>query len=76
MLKVKFPDTKLSFNYIGGAEPVCIVSGKEGEEIHRGFDAVESISILMDRLRTEEIDELESIHRYPEEIRIIAVVAD
>ncbi len=76
MLKVEFPDTELSFNYISGAEPVCIVSGEEGEEIHRGFDATESIFVVIDRLCTEEMDELERLHRHPEEVKITAVVAD
>ena len=76
MLKVEFPDTELSFNYISGAEPVCIVSGGEGEEIHRGFDATESIFVVIDRLCTEEMDELERLHRHPEEVKITAVVAD
>ncbi len=75
-LNVEFPDTGMKFSYVSGAEPVCIVSSQEGEEIHRGFDAVESIYVLVDRLCTEEMDELERIHRQPEEVRITAVVAD
>ena len=77
-LTVEFPDdvNYLSFNYVSGAEPVCIVSGERGEEIHRGFDAVDSIYFLIDRLYASETDELERTYRRPGAVRITAVVQD
>lgn len=81
MLQVEYPDEHVKFTYVGGAEPILTEevethSGVAKIEVMRGFDAVETAFVLLDKILERELDELERLHARPEETKITAVVQE